>query len=186
MLGLRTAGPKRDALSRETAALSFGGVAARGLPEPRRRRNPDSWPIVAQSQRDCILQPGVGPPWGKGAAVLPRGNVGDRSSTLNELHPSGIRDVRGLCRPRAPLDQLQPVRQRLRVQWVRVRAHIAFALALRGPSKEVSAPLFPASHRTPKPRGNSNGSGRGPGSSPRLTARGGGRNGGYSSSTEDR
>jgi len=37
-----------------------------------------------------------------------------------------------------------------------VRAHTAFASTLRSPSKAVSAP-FPASHRTPKPRGNSDG-----------------------------
>ena len=50
-----------------------------------------------------------------------------------------------------------------------MRAHTAFAPTLRRPAKAVSAP-FPASHRTPKPRGNSDGSGAGARTSWRTSA----------------
>jgi hypothetical protein len=62
----------------------------------------------------------------------------------------------------ASLDASQPglARQRLGVRWVRGEGTHRFPLEVGRPSKAVSA-LFPTSHRTPKPRGNSDGSGAG-------------------------
>jgi hypothetical protein len=48
-------------------------------------------------------------------------------------------------------------RQRLGVRWVRGEGTHRFGFQLHPRSKAVSAP-FPASHRTPKPRGHSGGS----------------------------
>ena len=82
-----------------------------------------------------------------------------------ELVPSGAafgKEIPDILTRFASMNQCQPglARQRLAVRWLRSEGTHRFPLDLEGPSKAVSA-LFSTSHRTPKPRGNSDGSGAG-------------------------